>query len=61
MPDQFNGPFFNNDNGSEFPNFFYDSRQGGFEEDEMIDPDQILLTESDVSFDSTVRDGAMYV
>ena len=27
----------------------------------MIDPDQILLTESDVSFDSTVRDGgAMY-
>ena len=30
-------PFYNG--LQEYPHFFYDSGQGGFEEDEMIDPD----------------------
>ena len=46
----------------QFQNFFYDMRYGGgVQEEDMIDPDQILLTESDVSFDSTLREtGLVY-
>lgn len=61
MENQYNAqlPLFSGMQQSPY-DFFYDSGQGGFGEEEMIDPDKILLTESDVSFDSTVRDGAMY-